>query len=165
VSLSATLLPGRLVLQARSPQSVPFTAGVALPPPPAWKPGDLVQFRTRDLRPYYPAGTIFAKRVAGRGGDRLTRLGRDFYVNGRYAASAVATDSRGRPAPLFTPASTPAPLCQHPPLFLRACREPLLPRIPDGHLFVLGTHERSYDSRYWGLVDPGEIIGRVATLF
>ncbi|MCI0457054.1 MAG: S26 family signal peptidase [Gemmataceae bacterium] len=158
------LLPGRLVLQARSPQSVTFTIGVRLAPPADWQPGDLVAFRTPDLRPYYPAGTSFTKAVAGVPGDRVIRLGRDFYVNGRYADTARATDSYGRPAQLFTPPARHQPLCHQPPVAQRSCREMTAPLVPDAALFVLGSHERSYDGRYWGYVNSTEVLGRVVAL-
>jgi len=38
-------------------------------------------------------------------------------------------------------------------------------KIPKGKLFVLGSHERSYDSRIWGLLDESNIIGTVYPLF
>jgi type IV secretory pathway protease TraF len=37
-------------------------------------------------------------------------------------------------------------------------------RVPPGALFVLGSHPQSFDSRYWGLVEPSEILGRVVPL-
>jgi type IV secretory pathway protease TraF len=36
--------------------------------------------------------------------------------------------------------------------------------VPEGALFVLGTHERSFDSRYWGYVEAPEVTGRVLAL-
>jgi hypothetical protein len=32
--------------------------------------------------------------------------------------------------------------------------------IPEGKYFVIGETERSYDSRYWGLVDASWVVGR-----
>jgi type IV secretory pathway protease TraF len=32
--------------------------------------------------------------------------------------------------------------------------------IPEGKHFVIGGTERSYDSRYWGLVDASWVVGR-----
>jgi type IV secretory pathway protease TraF len=32
--------------------------------------------------------------------------------------------------------------------------------IPEGKYFVVGETERSYDSRYWGLVDASWVVGR-----
>jgi type IV secretory pathway protease TraF len=164
IALLLTLLPGRLVIQAGGEHSLAFRLGVRLPPPVAWQRGQLVQFRTRALPPYYPAGSLFTKAVAAVPGDHLTRLGRDFYRNGTYLASARSTDSLGRPAPLFTPPSGP-PLASVPAFFLEtSCRPARAAIVPEGALFVLGTHERSFDSRYWGYVEAPEVTGRVLAL-
>lgn len=32
--------------------------------------------------------------------------------------------------------------------------------IPEGYYFVYSPHERSYDSRYWGLISEKQIIGK-----
>jgi type IV secretory pathway protease TraF len=168
LSLLGVFLPGRVLIQARTPHSVALTLGIRLAAPPQWRPGDLVAFRTRDLRPYYPAGAPFAKVVAGVGGQPIARLGRDFYIAGRYVATARERDSAGRAAPLYTPQPTPDPLCRQPAAWVRPvamCRQTLAAVIPEGHLFTLGQHERSFDSRYWGLVAPQEITGRVAAIF
>lgn len=138
--------------------------GFRMATPPQWRPGDLVEFHTRDLRPYYPAGTLFTKAIAAVPGDRVVRLGRDFYINGRYVATARETDSQARPAVVFTPPSRPLPLCPQLPLDRQSCREVATPLVPKDHLFVLGVHERSFDSRYWGLVAPEEIVGHVVAL-
>lgn len=164
LALTAIVLPHRIILQGRSAHSVPFTVGFQVAAPLRWRPGDLVEFRTRDLRPYYPAGTLFTKAVAAVPGDRLIRLGRDFYVNGRYVATAQERDSQGRPASLFTPPLIPTPVSTG-LAWNEICREALTDRVPDGALFVLGTHERSFDSRYWGLVGPKEVVGHVLALF
>lgn len=37
-------------------------------------------------------------------------------------------------------------------------------QIPDGYYFVAGTHPRSYDSRYFGLVSKEEIISKVVPI-
>lgn len=167
LSLLGVFLPGRVLIQAREPHSVPLTLGIRLTAPAQWHPGDLVAFRTRDLRPYYPAGAPFAKVVAGVGGESIARLGRDFYVAGRYVGTARERDAAGRAAPLFTPQPTPEPLCRQPAAWVRPvvmCRQTLATIIPEGHLFTIGQHERSFDSRYWGLVAPQEITGRVAPI-
>jgi len=37
--------------------------------------------------------------------------------------------------------------------------------IPEGKYFVVGDTERSYDSRYWGLVDASWVVGRAYPVF
>jgi type IV secretory pathway protease TraF len=164
VALLAWPLKDRVVLQARRPQSVPFALGVKIRPPRAWTPGQLVSFRSPDLRPYYPPGTPFTKAVAAVPGDHVIRLGRDFYVNGRFVAAALETDASGRPAPVWTPPAVPRPLCaaRFPET---ACRETVATIVPDGKLMALGSHARSFDSRYWGYLDGEAIRGRVVALF
>jgi signal peptidase I len=168
VALFGFLFPGFLVVQAKHTQSVPFTLAFALSQTSSWRQGDLVQFLTPDLPPYFPAGSRFVKTVAAVPGDRLTRLGRDFYVNGHYLTTARPTDSKGRPAPLFSLPPAPIPMSVLPSIGAireAVCRPVLRPLIPSDALFVLGAHERSYDSRYWGLVPLPRVTGRVVTIF
>ncbi len=37
--------------------------------------------------------------------------------------------------------------------------------IPEGKYFVIGETERSYDSRYWGLIDASWVVGRACPVF
>lgn len=37
--------------------------------------------------------------------------------------------------------------------------------IPPGKLFVMGDNERSWDSRYWGLLDQTQVIARSRASF
>jgi conjugal transfer pilin signal peptidase TrbI len=169
VGVTGTLLAGlswlspvHLVIQARSEQSVPFRLGRTAPIPATWAHGEYVQFRTRDLRPYYPAGTPFTKIVGGVPGDRLTVDGRTFFINDTLLATARTTDRMGRPAWLYHPVPGPDGLCRPP-------ETPATGRttctLPPGTLFVFGTHERSFDSRYWGPVVAAEVMSRVIPLW
>lgn len=158
------LCPARLIVQGRPEHSIPFHVALRLNTPRAWERGQLVQFRVRDLRPYYPAGTMFTKLVAGLPKDRLQLDGRTFRVNGAVVGRALETDAQGRPARLYVPARTPEGFCSS------DTREPTDSAwadclLPSGTLFVLGVHERSFDSRYWGLVHLAEVTGRVVPLF
>ncbi len=152
------------MLQARQPRSVPFVIGVKIGPPRAWTPGQLVAFRSPDLHPYYAPGTPFTKAIAAVPGDRVVRLGRDFYANGRFLAAALETDAKGRPAALWTPPAVVRPACAAGPMET-ACRETTSTIVPEGALMVLGSHPRSFDSRYWGYVGERQISGRVVALF
>lgn len=88
-------------------------------------------------------GMRFVKRVACMSGERLIHSGRDFYCNGAFLATAKAWDRKGNPAAPFDFNGT----------------------IPDGKYFALGEHADSYDSRYWGFVNHGWILGRVHRIF
>lgn len=37
--------------------------------------------------------------------------------------------------------------------------------IPESSFFAMGTHPRSYDSRYWGVVHETEIVGRAIPIY
>ena len=37
-------------------------------------------------------------------------------------------------------------------------------RIPANHIFVLGSHPRSYDSRYWGMLHFREVFARATPI-
>ena len=159
----AWLCPSRLVLQGRPEHSVPFRVAIRLDSPAMWHVGDLVEFRVRNLRPYYPPGTSFTKVVAGRPGDRLELDGRTFRINGAVIGTARTTDSQGRPAWLYHPTPGPDGLCPVTDTPSRVS-SPTRCILPLGTLFVLGVHERSLDSRYWGLVRAEEVTGRVVPL-
>jgi signal peptidase I len=163
LALGLTCVPGRVVIQARRDWSVPFRLGIRLNPPARWERGQLVMFRTRDLAPYYRAGSVFTKIVAAVPRDHLRVDGRDFYVNDIYVGTAPPTDSLGRPVLMYLPVPGGGGICldgRTAPM----TRSALECRVPPGALFVLGTHERSFDSRYWGFVKQSEIIGRVVPL-
>lgn len=68
---------------------------------------------------------LFAKRVYGVAGDRVTRVGRRFFVNGRQVALAKLVSTRGEPLALG-----PTGL------------------IPAGCYFVGTPHKDGFDSRY-----------------
>ncbi len=163
IALGSLLAPGAILLQGRPEHSIPFRVALQMHAPAAWHRGDFVQFATRDLAPYYPVHTLFVKQIAAVPGDRLRLEGRRIFVNNTALPPARTVDSQGRPAPLYIPAGDPA---------TGACRiaaSPTLPEhaectMPPATLFVMGSHERSFDSRYWGLVQTSEVIGRVVPL-
>ncbi len=164
LALTALVSPVHLAFQGLPEHSIPFRVALGLPSPSTWHAGMLVSFRVRDLRPYYPAGTVFTKIVAAVPGDRLRLEGRTFFVNGTAIGTARATDSEGHPAWLYVPAPAPDGRCPvvSGPGIAAATAECTIPR---GSLFVLGAHPKSFDSRYWGTVTTSEIIGRVLPLF
>lgn len=164
LSVLALLFPGRVIVQARHEQSISFRLGLRFPAPAQWHAGELVEFITRDLSPYYPPGTVFTKIVAAIPGDHLRLDGRIFSVNGVIVGTARTTDSQGRPAPRYIPLPGPDGQCAG-ATGTSALRTSVECTLPHGTLFVLGTHERSFDSRYWGLVESSEVTGRVVPLW
>lgn len=94
---------------------------------------------------YYPHGTLFVKQVAGKEGDTVSRVGREFFVNGLSVGVAKEYSQDGEP---LTPNSFEGV-------------------IPPGHLWVSAPHKDSLDSRYeyTGLIRADQLRGKVYPLF
>lgn len=92
----------------------------------------------------HPAGTTFVKLIAGMPGDVVTRIDRDFFINGTHVGRAKPFSRQGgslEPGPTGT--------------------------LPAGHYYVRAPHPDSLDSRYrlTGWVTQSQIIGRAYALF
>ena len=106
--------------------------------------GDFIAFYPpADRRFYKWDGAVFVKVAAGTGGDRVTWIGRTFFINGRPMGTAKTQATTGEP--LSTSAAGV---------------------IPAGHYFVWTPHPDSYDSRYSdiGWIAPDRVIGRAVPL-
>lgn len=92
----------------------------------------------------YPEGSIFVKIVRGVPGDKVTREGRDFFVNGNYVGTAKEISKTGKPL-------------EAGPVGV----------IPPGHYYVATSHPDSLDSRYGitGWIKEDAIKGKVFGLF
>ena len=106
--------------------------------------GDYVRFErvhpwTEDRSP-----VSLLKQVGCGPGDslRIYAFG-DVTCNGDFLGWALAEDSEGNPLPRFAYNGV----------------------IPEGKLFVVGHHPRSWDSRYFGFVDVEEVRNRAYPLF
>lgn len=104
--------------------------------------GDIVVFKFRGSR-YFPRGAMFIKKVACLPGQKLIEENRCFTCDGKPIGCAKKTDKLGNPAPLFKYRGI----------------------IPPGKYFVVGTSKNSYDSKYWGFVDIGDIKEKAYRLF
>jgi conjugal transfer pilin signal peptidase TrbI len=105
--------------------------------------GDYVAFRWPGGGPY-PAGVTFIKEIAGVSGDVVTRVERDYFVNGHAVGRAKPLSLQGltlEPGPTGT--------------------------LPNGAYYVRSPHPDSLDSRYGltGWVLQAQIIGRAHALF
>lgn len=100
--------------------------------------GGLVAFRPGPNR-FWPADSLFVKRLVGLPGDTVSRVGNTFYVNGQAVAR---TKPRARDGSRLEPG---------PVGVLPACR-----------YFVATGHPDGYDSRYRdiGWIDCARIVGR-----
>lgn len=105
--------------------------------------GQYVAFRWAGGGPH-PAGTTFVKLIAGSPGDVVTRIDRDFFINGTQVGRAKPFSRQGVP---LEPGPTGT--------------------LPAGHYYVRAPHPDSLDSRYrlTGWVSQSQIIGRAYALF
>ena len=101
--------------------------------------GDLVAFRTPPLTELRcGTGGTFLKRISAVPGDRWEERAGDVYVNGKRVAEPYITSDR------------------------RDSRTVAPTTIPAGQYFVLGDNRvSSCDSRAWGTVPRGNLIGKV----
>jgi signal peptidase I len=126
--------------------------------------GDIVVF-------HYPVNPAqhFVKRVIGVPGDRVRLVNKQVFVNGVALKEPYAHFSR--PAndlfrdsfPRLDVAAGETPEWW---LQLRKLVEDGQLIVPQGHYFVMGDNrDDSYDSRYWGFVPQGNIIGRPLLIY
>ncbi|MDF1805787.1 signal peptidase I [Hyphomonas sp.] len=99
--------------------------------------GNRAMFQAPD-NPYYD-GQPFVKIVAGMPGDLVENRDGEIFVAGHYVGRAKSHSRDGRPLEAIETQN-----------------------IPDGFVFMMGTHVDSYDSRYAeiGLIPVERIIGR-----
>lgn len=86
----------------------------------------------------------FFKRIAGVAGDTVTVEGREVFINGQHVGRAKTHTFDRRPLDPIAPTA-----------------------IPPGQVYVQGSSEDSFDSRYRssGLVDTANVMARVRPLF
>jgi signal peptidase I len=108
-----------------------------------WGRGDIVAFKTPPLaRVRCGAGGTFVKRVIGLPGERVSERDGVFFIDGRRLdESYIAADRRDH-----EPARTW--------------------RVPDGSYFLVGDNRtQSCDSRVWGPVPKGNVIGKLTVIY
>jgi signal peptidase I len=108
--------------------------------------GDIVVFKTDGIATLPPA-TIYLKRVAGEPGDHVRISGGKLFVNDKQVSlsNAIGEIAYDLPpsAATFSPQTDVT--------------------VPSGYYYVLGDNStNSFDSRFWGSVPRGNIIGRVS---
>ena len=101
--------------------------------------GDVIVFYAPDRTP----GELYVKRLAGLPGDTVMFRGGDLFVNGSEVAPPSAAKPSSAPAPDFGPVV-----------------------VPRDRFFALGDNrEGSLDSRSWGCVPFGSIVGRAMMVY
>ena len=139
-------LPGRITVATSG--SLEHRVFFLLPPPAKVELGDYLVFRHRDLSQVQSGLRAdhdqILKKVGCLPGDQLTTdETHHFFCNGWLLGQALEADSKGRPLPHF---SFNGPL-------------------PADKLFMVGTHPRSYDSKYYGFIDVHEISHQALPLW
>ena len=144
--LLGSWLPGQITVATSA--SLDHRVFLLRPVPAQIETNDYLVFRHRDLAQVRQGlganRERMIKRVGCRPGEWLQRDAQHgFSCDGRPLGQALATDSQGRPLPRFTHNGP----------------------VPAGQLFLVGTHPRSYDSRYFGFVDAHEILHQALPLW
>lgn len=114
------------------------------PTPQSLKRGDIVVWRWWGGLGW-PKNAMFVKFIAGMPGDPVKRIGRQFYVDGKYVGTALTYDQR-----------------MHVPLEANTAG-----RVPPGHYYMFAPAPDSLDSRYkkTGYVPYGRIVGRAYVIY
>jgi len=102
----------------------------------------LFAFRSKDLNPIYEKGTKMVKFLRALPGDtvEINENNQIFINNQLYATGLMwAQEKLGQPDSYFQGKKT----------------------LKQNQYWVLGTSEKSFDSRYWGAIRHEDIIGRV----
>lgn len=96
-----------------------------------------------DERQYLPATAVLLKPIIAIDGDTVCRYGVHVLVNGRLWARALSRDKELRPMPSW-----------------KGCRT-----LHSGQVFVLSWRKDSFDGRYFGPVDSGDVLGTAEPIF
>jgi len=95
----------------------------------------------------YKKGKKFIKKIACYPGQKLTFTDNnttyDYYCDNKFIAKAKKKDSSNLKLPHFAFTGV----------------------IPKQQYFMVGTHEKSFDSRYWGFVNQNKITGKAVKLW
>lgn len=101
-------------------------------------------FRAKGLTPFFHDGMILGKYLIAAHGDKVEINENGVFVNDILKTSGfVLSDKLGKKQESFYKTFT----------------------VPENKAFFIGTAERSYDSRYWGLADVTQIIGEAIPLW
>jgi conjugative transfer signal peptidase TraF len=144
--LAGAWLPGRMTVATSG--SLDHRVFFLLPVPAKIESGDYLVFRHQGLSQMQQGlrgdHDQMIKKVGCLPGDQLTiNEANHFFCNGRSLGQALETDSKGRLLPHF---SFNGP-------------------VPTDKLFMIGTHPRSYDSKYFGFIDAHKISHQALPLW
>ena len=132
---SASIPIGLYAIRGR--RSLQVDERAAIEPPP-----QLRSLMAR--RGYLPAGIPLLKRIAATSGQRVCRFHHGVTIDGQLAGVARARDRRGRSLPVWF-----------------GCRT-----LQHGEIFVMNPAQPdSFDGRYFGPLDAGQVIGRAVPIW
>ncbi|MDA5193692.1 S26 family signal peptidase [Govanella unica] len=107
----------------------------------AWLPATAASLAAD--RGYLPLGIPVLKQISALAGDEICRFGGSLFINGQFAAKALARDRRGREMPVWT-----------------GCH-----RLGAQEVFLLNAHPQSFDGRYFGAIAQDRVVGKAMLLF
>lgn len=105
---------------------------------------DVVAFPARNMKPYIPDNTPIAKMVAGLPGDTVEIKNGNLYINGVLLGNTAYGSKRLN-----------KPINHWDTKYV----------LGNDEIFVYGSEERSYDSRYWGPYPKHLVSGSITVLF
>lgn len=105
--------------------------------------GDFIMFHTNKLMPYHSTDDNIIKRVLALPGDRVDIKNDKLYVNGQFIDKLYLLPRLKKKPQSFDTSYI----------------------VPEKRIFVFGAHPRSYDSRYWGLINIYNVLGHAKPLF
>ena len=129
--------------------------------------GDVIVFKFP-----FPPYTHFVKRVIGLPGDRLKIVDRQVFINGEPLDETYKIHRLGRQSPgagdNFPPPEGSYYYRMNEEWYQQVNRirngDEIV--VPPGKYFVMGDNrDNSHDSRFWGLVDRSNIIGRPLLIY
>ena len=148
--LAASFLPRQPLFVWNFTASAPIGLYRTLPRPPSGPVAERGDWVAVDPSPDLRAtmadlgvlerGRLLVKRVAAASGDEVCREGAEVRINGVLTVTPRLASSSGAPLPSWS-----------------GCR-----RLRPGEVFLLGQTDGSFDGRYFGVTDAGEIIAPLA---
>jgi signal peptidase I len=158
LSMETTLLAGDHILVDKLAFSPRGAISRLLLPYREIDRGDIAVFRW----PVDP-NQVFIKRIIGIPGDRVKLVNKQVFVNGRKLTEPYVTYKQGADSYRDSfPAIDPYPGLpeQVSEMFEKSIKDGEL-RVPDDYFFLMGDNrDVSLDSRFWGLVPRGHMIGK-----
>lgn len=141
-------LPGRIIVATSD--SLDHRIFFRVPVPARIEMGDYLLFRlqgeehAKHIRKGIRENDVLIKKVGCAPGRILTKDGEGtFYCDKTRLGRALQRDSRGNALPVFAFSG----------------------QIPEHSYYMMGTNTRSFDSRYFGLIDADEFISKALPLW